>query len=84
MARQHRAQDAATNMKITAQDLQNFKVIDEIIPEPVGGAHRAKEIVIDRAGSTIETALQSLSAISGDELKQQRREKFLRIGRELG
>lgn len=78
-----RAQDAATNMKITAQDLQGFKVIDEIISEPIGGAHRAKEIVIDRAGSTIENALKGLSELSSDELRKQRREKFLRIGREL-
>ncbi len=78
-----RAQDAATNMKITAQDLSGFRIIDEIIKEPIGGAHRAKEIVIDRAGNTIETALGKLSSHTADELKKQRREKFLRIGREL-
>ncbi|WP_109316544.1 acetyl-CoA carboxylase carboxyltransferase subunit alpha [Pseudovibrio ascidiaceicola] len=79
-----RAQDAATNMKITAEDLSSFRVIDEIIKEPIGGAHRAKEIVIDRAGNSIETALSKMAGQSADELKKQRREKFLRIGRELG
>ncbi len=78
-----RAQDAATNMKITAEDLSGFGVIDEIIKEPIGGAHRAKEIVIDRAGASIENALTKMAGQSPDDLKKQRREKFLRIGREL-
>lgn len=78
-----RAQDAATNMKITAEDLSGFGVIDEIIKEPIGGAHRAKEIVIDRAGTSIENALTKMAGQSPDDLKKQRREKFLRIGREL-
>lgn len=78
-----RAQDAATNMKITAEDLSAFRVIDEIIKEPIGGAHRAKEIVIDRAGAAIEAALGKFAGMSPEALKKQRREKFLRIGREL-
>ncbi|NBN65868.1 acetyl-CoA carboxylase carboxyltransferase subunit alpha [Microvirga tunisiensis] len=78
-----RAQEAATSMKITAQDLLRMGVIDGIIEEPVGGAHRAREIIIDRAGTAIETALASMASLSPDELRRQRRDKFLAIGRSL-
>ncbi|MBO6756769.1 MAG: acetyl-CoA carboxylase carboxyltransferase subunit alpha [Roseibium sp.] len=78
-----RAQDAATAMKITAQDLLQLGVIDDIIEEPVGGAHRAKETVIDRAGAAMEAALRDLSGLSPEEIRRQRREKFLAIGRAL-
>ncbi len=78
-----KAQDAATNMKITAQDLIKLGVIDEIIEEPLGGAHRAREIVIERAGNVLEKALATFTPMSGDELIRQRREKFLEIGRSL-
>ncbi len=78
-----RAQDAATNMKITAQDLLQLGVIDGIVEEPVGGAHRARETVIDRTGSAIETALADLAGKSADEVRKHRREKFLAIGRTL-
>ena len=67
-------------MKITAQDLLGLQVIDGIIPEPVGGAHRAPEKAIDAAGDTIEHTLKELSAIAPDELKRLRRQKFLQIG----
>src|SRR6185503_12479940 len=56
-----RAQDAATNMKITAEDLMRFGVIDEIIPEPVGGAHRDPAAAIAAAGTAIGNALSALS-----------------------
>ncbi|KQQ79814.1 acetyl-CoA carboxylase carboxyltransferase subunit alpha [Aureimonas sp. Leaf324] len=78
-----RAKDVAQAMKITAQDLKGFGVIDEIVSEPTGGAHRSRERAIETAGARIEAALNELSALSGDELKRQRREKFLAIGREL-
>lgn len=78
-----RAQDAATNMKITAQDLIRFKVIDSIIPEPVGGAHRAPEQVMDAAGDAIERALTSFRDMAREEVRRLRREKFLAIGRVL-
>lgn len=78
-----RAQDAATNMKITAQDLLQLGVIDGIVEEPVGGAHRARETVIDRTGSAIETALADLAGKSADDIRRHRREKFLAIGRTL-
>jgi acetyl-CoA carboxylase carboxyl transferase subunit alpha len=76
-----KAADAATAMKITAEDLLELKVIDGIIPEPIGGAHRAPSTAIESAGTTIERALQELSAFSPEELKRMRREKYLQIGR---
>jgi acetyl-CoA carboxylase carboxyl transferase subunit alpha len=78
-----RAQDAATALKITAQDLKQLGVIDSIVDEPVGGAHRAREIVIDTAGSAIEEELKHLAGLSADQLRKQRREKFIAIGRTL-
>lgn len=79
-----RARDAATSMKITAQDLRDLGIIDDIIPEPVGGAHRDPESVIARAGDLIASALQEMSSRSGDELRADRRKKFLEIGRHIG
>ena len=78
-----RAQDAATAMKITAQDLLQLGVIDSIVQEPVGGAHRAPETVINNAGSAIEKALAELSGLTPAEIRKQRREKFISIGRTL-
>ncbi|WP_150524156.1 acetyl-CoA carboxylase carboxyltransferase subunit alpha [Roseibium sediminis] len=78
-----RAQDAATAMKITAQDLLQLGVIDSIVKEPVGGAHRAPETVINNAGSAIEKALMELSGLTPDKIRKQRREKFISIGRTL-
>jgi acetyl-CoA carboxylase carboxyl transferase subunit alpha len=76
-----RAQDAATNMRITAQDLLRLKVIDGIIPEPVGGAHRDGEGVIKATGDVIVRALAAYDALQPDEIRQERREKFLSMGR---
>ncbi|MBX8801416.1 acetyl-CoA carboxylase carboxyltransferase subunit alpha [Ochrobactrum sp. MR28] len=78
-----RAKDAATNMRITAQDLLELKIIDNIIPEPLGGAHRGKTAIIDAAGDVIATALKSLEGIDGETLKQERRQKYLAMGRNL-
>ncbi|CAN5285723.1 acetyl-CoA carboxylase carboxyltransferase subunit alpha [soil metagenome] len=78
-----RAQDAATGMKITADDLQRFGVIDRIIGEPVGGAHREPEATIKATGDAIEEALRSLDNVPPAEIRRQRREKFLSIGRSL-
>ncbi|PHP65523.1 acetyl-CoA carboxylase carboxyl transferase subunit alpha [Zhengella mangrovi] len=77
-----RAKDAATGMKITAQDLLELKIIDGIVPEHVGGAHRNAARVIEAAGDQIGKALDDLSA-DGLDLRKQRREKFLAIGRSL-
>ncbi|WP_455477008.1 acetyl-CoA carboxylase carboxyltransferase subunit alpha [Bartonella sp. B41] len=78
-----RAKDAAMNMRITAQDLYRLKIIDGIIPEPLGGAHRGKEIVIDEAGNVIMNALRSMAGKDGEVVKQERWEKYLQIGRSL-
>ncbi|MBN8997120.1 MAG: acetyl-CoA carboxylase carboxyltransferase subunit alpha [Rhizobiales bacterium] len=78
-----RAQDAATNMKITAQDLQKFGVIDRIIDEPVGGAHRSPDEAIRATGDAIEESLGALDNLPAEEVRRQRREKYLAIGRTL-
>jgi len=78
-----KAQDAAAAMKITAQDVLDLKIIDGIVPEPVGGAHRAPEEAITAVGEQLARTLSDLDGIPGDELRRQRREKFLAIGRNL-
>ena len=78
-----RAVDAATSMKITAQDLHELGVIDEIVPEPIGGAHRDKEGAVRRAGDAIAKALAAFDRMSPDEIRKQRHERFLNIGRSL-
>jgi acetyl-CoA carboxylase carboxyl transferase subunit alpha len=78
-----RAKDAAAAMKITAQDLKKLGVIDEIVPEPRGGAHRGASEAIAATGEAIARALTSLDGVSPDVLRTQRREKFLGIGRNL-
>ena len=81
--RPEKAQDAAMALRLTAQDLQGLGIVDGIIPEPVGGAHRAPEEAIATVGEQIARALAELSALSPDEVRRQRREKFLAIGRDL-
>jgi acetyl-CoA carboxylase carboxyl transferase subunit alpha len=78
-----KAQDAATNMKITAQDMQRFGVIDAIIPEPTGGAHRDPDAAIAATGEAISQALGSLGGLDREAVRAQRREKFLAMGRSL-
>jgi acetyl-CoA carboxylase carboxyl transferase subunit alpha len=76
-----RAIDAATNMKITAQDLLELRVIDGIISEPTGGAHRDPDTVIAAAAATIDAALSEFAGKSPDEIRKDRRERFLAMGR---
>ncbi|AOG05796.1 MAG: acetyl-CoA carboxylase carboxyltransferase subunit alpha [Bosea sp. (in: a-proteobacteria)] len=78
-----RAQDAATGMKITAQDLLKFGIIDRIVSEPTGGAHRDHGAVIARAGDALSSALSELGGLSADDIVDRRAEKFLAIGRNL-
>jgi acetyl-CoA carboxylase carboxyl transferase subunit alpha len=78
-----RAKDAAAAMKITAQDLKKLGIIDEIIPEPVGGAHRNREAAMNSVGDAIASSLNAFRAMPPDALRAQRREKFLGIGRSL-
>jgi len=76
-----RAQDAATSMKITAQDLLKFGIIDAIVPEPVGGAHRDPEAAVEATGRAVAAALDQLSNMSREQLRDARAEKFLAMGR---
>jgi acetyl-CoA carboxylase carboxyl transferase subunit alpha len=76
-----RAQDAATSMKITAQDLLKFGIIDGIIAEPVGGAHRDPTAAIAATGEAIAGALDQMGNLSPDQLREARAAKFLSIGR---
>tara|TARA_R110002020_G_scaffold443144_1_gene654373 strand:- start:602 stop:1555 length:954 start_codon:yes stop_codon:yes gene_type:complete len=78
-----RARDVAQAMKMTAQDLMGFGIIDAIVDEPLGGAHRGAETAVDAAAEQIRRAFGELASLSGEELKRQRREKFLAIGRNL-
>lgn len=78
-----KVKEATEALKLTAQDLKKFGVIDEIIPEPLGGAHRDPKRIIDRVGDIILKNLKDLLPMSGEELKKQRTEKFLKIGRNL-
>jgi acetyl-CoA carboxylase carboxyl transferase subunit alpha len=78
-----KAQDAATALKITAQDLHQLRVIDAIIPEPVGGAHREPLETIEAVANQIAAGLKEMEGISGEELLRQRRAKFLAMGRNL-
>lgn len=77
-----RAKDTAEAMKITAQDLLKFHIVDAVVPEPMGGAHRAPKSAMDKVGDAIETALQSLEGMKPDDLRAQRKERFYAIGRE--
>ena len=78
-----KAQDAAAAMRITAADLLDLKIIDGIVPEPLGGAHRAPEETIQAVGDTIARAFGELAGLSPQELRRQRREKYLAMGRNL-
>src|SRR6187431_277070 len=78
-----KAQDAATSMKITASDLASFGIIDAIVSEPVGGAHRDPATAVATTGEAIATALAELKGLDRETLRRQRRDKFLAIGRGL-
>jgi acetyl-CoA carboxylase carboxyl transferase subunit alpha len=74
------AKDAARALKLTAQDLKQLGIIDTIIEEPMGGAHREPERTIDVVGDYIERALAELTPLDPATLKQRRRQKFLEMG----
>ncbi len=76
--------DAAKAMKLSAKDLLELKVIDEIIIEPLGGAHRDRDLIIENIRDSISKNLESFKEMSDDEILNQRKNKFLRIGREKG
>jgi acetyl-CoA carboxylase carboxyl transferase subunit alpha len=78
-----KAQEAANALKITAQDLMALKVIDAIVPEPLGGAHRAPIAAIDAVADQIAAGLKEMDGMTGDQILHSRREKFLAMGRNL-
>jgi len=75
------SQEAAEALRLTAQDLQKLGVIDDIVPEPLGGAHREPQMTIDAVGVAIDAALQQLAGTDGAGLKSARRDKFLEMGK---
>ncbi len=78
-----KVQEATEALRLTAQDLRQFGVIDEIIKEPLGGAHRDPAMTIEKVGDCIAKHLRELKNMSGEELKKQRTTKFLAMGRNL-
>ncbi len=79
-----KAQEVANSLKITAQDMLRFGVIDTILTEPVGGAHRDPATMISAVGDAIDQAFSELKGLDADAIRKQRRQKFLEIGRKLG
>jgi acetyl-CoA carboxylase carboxyl transferase subunit alpha len=75
------AKEAAEALKLTAQDLLKFGVIDEIVPEPLGGAQRGRREAMEAAGDALERSLFELRKLDGGALREGRRAKFLDIGR---
>src|SRR5215468_2933614 len=79
-----KAQEATTSMKITAQDMVRFGVIDTVVEEPTGGAHRDPQAAIALTGEAIASALSDLQGLDRDAIRKHRREKFLAMGRNGG
>ena len=75
-----RAEEAATRLKLTSDDLQQFGIVDEVIPEPLGGAHRDPAGVVASVLAAVDRALNVLTEIAPDELRDRRYRKFRRIG----
>ncbi len=76
------ARDAAEALKLTAQDLEKLGIIDGVIPEPLGGAHRKREASIAAVGDAIEGALKDLAGSDRGVLRARRREKYLAMGKQ--
>ena len=74
-----KAKEAAKALKLTAQDMKGFKIIDEIIPEPLGGAHRDSKKAIFDLGTVLEEVLNSVSLLTQEEIKNQKFQKYLKI-----
>ena len=76
--------DAAKAMKLSAKDLLKLKVIDEIIDEPLGGAHRDRDIILNNVKQTLTKNLNYFDELSSEEIMSERKNKFLKIGRNDG
>jgi acetyl-CoA carboxylase carboxyl transferase subunit alpha len=75
-----KAEEAASRLKLTAQDLQGFGIIDEIVPEPLGGAHRDADAMVARTLTAIDAAIETLASLSPEELLEERYRKYRRVG----
>ncbi len=76
--------DAAKAMKLSAKDLLSLQIIDEIIKEPIGGAHRDKDLMLKNVKESISKNLDNFKSMSREEIFNDRKNKFLRIGRNKG
>ena len=76
------ASEAAIALRLTAQDLKELAVIDGVVPEPIGGAHRDPLAAMTAVGNAIEEALNELRHVPGMALRTRRREKFLAMGQQ--
>ena len=76
--------EASKAMKLSSKDLLNLNIIDEIIPEPIGGAHRDKDIILDNVRDSIKKNLEFFTTMNKNEIKNHRKDKFLSIGRNQG
>ena len=76
--------DAAKAMKLSAKDLLDLKIIDEIIPEPLGGAHRDRNLILKSVRESISKNLSFFQEMTAEEILDQRKNKFLKIGRGKG
>ena len=78
---QKKTLEAADAMKLSAQDLLDQEIIDEIIKEPIGGAHRDKNVLLDEVKKSIRKNLKELSELSREDIFNHRKQKFLSMGR---
>ncbi|KIL97531.1 Acetyl-coenzyme A carboxyl transferase alpha chain [Paramagnetospirillum magnetotacticum MS-1] len=75
------AKDAAEQLRLTAQDLHKLGIIDSVVPEPMGGAHRNPDLMMQTLSMALDSALRDLSGVEGGVLRARRRDKFLEMGR---
>ena len=76
--------EASKAMKLSSKDLLNLNIIDEIIPEPIGGAHRDKDLILDNVRDSVKKNLEFFKTMNKDEIINHRKNKFLSIGRSKG
>ena len=76
--------DAAKAMKLSAKDLLELNIIDEIIPEPLGGAHRDRDMILENISNSISKNLDFFKTLTAEEILNHRKDKFLKIGRSKG
>ena len=75
-----KADEAAAHLRLTSEDLLGFGIVDEVIPEPLGGAHRARDVTIERVLAAVDRHLDELSASSSEQLRDGRYRKYRKIG----